>query len=217
MEKILQDFEQALAAYHVEMGRAKSRVEERGLTDPKRVAGIFKIYVEKKWLRLIREGTVLADEIATQKSIPKKMAKKYEMAARLFLSARRFPRNILKWQEKNLRHIDLLKNAAIHWVDKTEDEHEDEIFTIDGFTVYNVVHLHGQKLEDIKKLILQACQIVKKSKVPHLKEMLYGDLLLVGKLLRNAVAWYSSGSDQISIRANLKTGQEEILSLIHEL
>lgn len=168
-----------------------------------------------RWEPLILRGSNLAETIAREKSIPRGMAKKFETAARAFVSARR-TRDVPKWVEKNQRHIDLFLTTN-NWDTKAEGD-SNEMFSVGDFSVHNTVHLEGQKLEITKGLIEKANAFSRRSKIPQIQSVLYGDLFIVGKLQQNRTrAWYRITNDTIYVRPHLKQGSDEALDFCHEI
>jgi len=213
---ILLVLESSIQELHEQLEEALVRAKDRE-SSPSMTHRTIKAFCERKWNRVITVGRSLAQIIAEQKSIPRGESKKFELASRLFISARRFPRDLQKWIAKNQKHIDYLARA-VSWGEKSDSAQEDEVFTHGSFTVHNVQQLDGKKLDNAKKLISQAESKIRSSQIPNVSSVLYGDLFLVGRIEgKKVVAWYYPESDQIHLRTLLRVRTNEVLTLIHEL
>ena len=169
----------------------------------------------RPWVGVINSGAGLAKALLTVKAIPRGFTKKMEMAARVFMSARRMPKNIFKWMDKTIRHYQLLLTAAEVWDDKAEGG--DELFTLGPFKVHNTIGIEGKKLDDLKANLKKAVQLLKKVKVKGIQRVLYGDVNIVGRLSKGSVgAWYYPADDTLYVRS-LPKGKGPVHFLIHEL
>jgi len=167
------------------------------------------------WVHMLHAGERMAAAVLKNKVAPKGKAKKLEMVARLVMSARRLPRDFFQWFDKNKRHLELLLDAYA-WDDKSENSAA--MFKLGPFTIHNTLGLTGKELEGVTKSLDKAVGLVKKSKLPGFSKVLYGDVFVVGQLLRRTVmAWYNPQDDTVSVRPLLKIGPGEIHNLVHEL
>jgi len=172
-------------------------------------------FLEGAWHGLIRSGRELARSILDQKSVPAKDRKAFEKASRLFMSARRKPRDILKWYEKNGALIRLLRFKSDEWPDKTEG---DEKFKLGPFTVHNTIGLEGSDLDKVKAIIKKATAAIKRLQIPAgIKKVLYGDIYIVARIQKSkTVAWYYRAEDDIYIRRS-DGSWDDAVALVHEL
>jgi hypothetical protein len=168
-------------------------------------------------LWFISTGVSLSQAILGMKEIPQGKAKKLELAVRVFMSATtRGPNKLVEWIYRNIDAISFLKEAA-NWPDKKEDESDDR-FTVGPFTVHNVMGLAGKDLEVIKDALARAVVLIKALNVPGIDQVLYGDVMIVGKLKGGTVAaWYYIQEDVVYVRPFKHGGMDEIHSIIHEL
>ena len=177
----------------------------------------FERGVRRYWEYVINAGAELSRIVLDQKAIPAGQAKKIEMAARLFMSALRFPKKFDNWMKKNTRHIKYLEEAAKKWKDKEEG---DELFKIGPFDVHNTIGASDKDLEGIKTLVSKGISLVKKASgaLTGYKKTLYGDVFVVGKLLKShTMAWYEIGDDSVYMRLMKKVDYDDLQSLLHEL
>jgi DNA topoisomerase-1 len=172
-------------------------------------------WANRPWVEAITAGRKLAERVLTEKSIPKGLHKKVEMAARFFMSARRMPKDMYKWIAKSERHYVLIMQA-MSWPDKQAGGLE--MFTVGPFTVHNTLGLENDELEVIKTAIERSTKLIKTSGVPGISGVLYGDIHVVGKLQGGStLAWYNPGNDKVHIRPLDSAGHDSVHSLVHEL
>jgi len=163
-------------------------------------------------------GHQLSKFILEHKVIPKSKAKKLEKVLRTFISARQAPRNLEAWLQKNSPGIQVMLEAK-GWPNKEDQpDREDLKFNVGPFTVHNVVGLEEDKLESTKKTIESAVKFLNKSRVPGAKRLLYGPVMVVGKLQQpRTLAWYYPSDDTVYMRPHLKLSKSDVHNLIHEL
>jgi hypothetical protein len=170
--------------------------------------------MERVWVPLVVASRKFAEGVMAQKAIPPGKAKKFEMAARVPMSARKMPVKPVGWWYKNERAFKILIEA-INYPDAKIGG--DALFKTGPFKVHNTVGLEGKKLDQIKKLINQASRNVRKLPFPKIKDILYGDIYIVGKLQQaRTMAWWHPGEDAVYVRPFLKFGEGEVHSLVHE-
>jgi hypothetical protein len=174
------------------------------------------IWTNHEWVRLIQRGRELADAILKNKVAPKGKAKKLEMAARLVHAARRQPRDIFAWEEKNQRNFKLLIEAGSKWEDAALNA--SALFKLGPFTIHNTLGLTGADLDGVKETLNKAVGLAKRAPVPGFQRVLYGDVFVVGRLQQaNTLAWYFPKEDTVYVRPKLKAGRNALHNLIHEL
>jgi hypothetical protein len=168
------------------------------------------------WVQLMNRGYKIAEGILSTRSTPATKAKGLEMAYRLFVNSSRMPKDVYAWWEKNQRHLDLILEAATKWPEKQEGS--EELFTEGSFRVHNTVGATGAELEGLKKTIVAAEKMARKTPVPGFTRVLYGDIHVVARLTKaHHAAWYYPADDSLYLRRGSKTGKDEVQSLVHEL
>ncbi len=173
-------------------------------------------HLKQSILWFINTGISLSQAILAMKEIPQGKTKKLEVTVRVFMSANRGPNKPVEWVHRNIDAIAFLKEA-INWPDKKEDESNDR-FVIGPFTVHNTMGLAGKDLEGIKDALARAVVLIKALNVPGIDQVLYGDVMIVGKLKGGTVAaWYYIQEDVVYVRPFKHGGMDEIHSIIHEL
>jgi tRNA nucleotidyltransferase/poly(A) polymerase/2'-5' RNA ligase len=172
-------------------------------------------FLESPWFILIRRGKDLVNAILDKKSVPAGDRKAFEKASRLYLTARRKPRDILKWMYKNDASNKLLRYKCAQWPDKTEG---DEKFKLGPFMVHNTIGLEGAELEKVKETIKKATSAIKRLQIPTgLKKVLYGDIYVVARIQKSkTVAWYYHSEDNVYIRRS-DGSWDDAGALVHEL
>lgn len=195
-------------------GRLKGMDEYDIRTLARRLTSIGKIW----WPRMLRAAKLWVDYLLLTKAIPRGQAKKFELAARPFAAARRSPRDVVAWMEKNKRNYQYL-TAAAKWPDKVENgAGVEDVFTIGPFKVHNTVQETGEKLSETKKVIEYGAKHLRGSRIPGLAKTLYGDVFIVGRLAQpRTLAWYSRSDDKLYLRPHLKVGKGELHNFLHEL
>lgn len=169
------------------------------------------------WTPFIQHGLVLAQAVLGTKDIPAGQEKNLELAVRLFMASQRQPNKPVEWFDKNYNRLNFLYDAAIKWSDKKEGESEQR-FTHGPFTVHNTLGLAGKDLDGIKDAITKAVMLLKGMKVPGIEKVLYGDVMIVGRLSKGThIAWYYPNEDVVYVRPFSNVGFDELESLIHEL
>lgn len=181
------------------------------------------------WYELITHGEVISNDILENKMIPKRDAKGFEMAYRLFANSRKMPglkrrylfnRDVFgRWWDKNEKRFDLIVRAIREWGDKSENA--DAVFPLGSFTIHNVLGAEGSDLEGFKKAVTAAEKFIKAngSVVPNFRKVLYGEIFYVPQLTKaHHIAWYDWSKDKVYVRKNKAAwGKSEVHSLIHEL
>lgn len=169
------------------------------------------------WLNLINRGQLLADAVLGTKEIPKGLVKTLELAARLFMSAKRAPKDIVVWADKNEKLLNFLLDAS-RWTDKVEGAEDSQLYKLGPFTVHNTLGLVGDALDKINKVLLSVEKRLKKSRIPGISQTLYGNVYIVGKLKQaDIAAWYSPADDALYVRPLKNASIDEVHSFAHEL
>jgi predicted secreted protein len=197
-------------------GRIEKVVDEaRGLGISRGDARLVRNRANSPWVDAMTAGRQLAKLVLTEKSIPKGLHKKVEMAARFFMSARRMPKDMYKWIAKNGRHYVLIMQA-MGWPEKQAGGQE--MFDAGPFTVHNTLGLEDDALRVIKTAIERAAKLIKTTGAPGISSVLYGDVHVVGRLQGGTtLAWYNPGDDKVYVRALDSAGHDSVHSLVHEL
>lgn len=147
--------------------------------------------------------------------MPPAKRKAVELAARLFLTAARDPRDFAAWWEKNEKHAQVLLEA-LAWPEKTEGGANgvQEKITVGPFVMHNTLHLEEEKLASTIAVVEKATARIRSSDSKFAK-VLYGDVFVVGKISQSReMAWYYI-DDSLYLR--LMKGLTEVRSLCHEL
>ena len=211
LSKIQGEMQTMMAAYDDVCGNVRGAGYDE---DNKYIRSQLRSQMGRYWKALVVLGRDMADGVMAQKAIPKGKAKKFELAARAVLSARRVPNKPLAWWDKNERNFKVLLES-INYPDAKIGG--DALFKTGPFKVHNTVGAEGKKLEQIKKLIRMAARNVRKLPFPKIKDILYGEIFLVGRLQQpRTMAWWHPGEDTTYIRPFLKFGEGEVHSLVHE-
>lgn len=173
-------------------------------------------YASKGWTNAINAGKRLVPMLMGTVVIPPSKVKKFESAARTIIQSRS-TRNIQKWAVRNLKHLQLIAEAATDWEIIGEDG-GDQVFPIADFDVINTLGLVGKDLDPIKIAIARAFHGLKNSGVVKVKSILRGEVHLVGKLRQaQMLAWYDLTDDSLYIRPFASASKDATHSLIHEL
>ena len=186
------------------------------------MTNIIKRVVNNPWVEMMNAGLKLADIAMHQHEVPKAQARKFTSFARIFMTAKRFPRQIFTWSvrhEKSLRYgLEIVEDGAT-WRKLTEGAADTEqVFKLGKFTVHNTEGVSGKRLDFFKDIINKASKVSPGSKIPGFRKVLYGDIYLVGSLRgARTLAWYHSGEDRVYLRTDKRMKEDPIHSLVHEL
>ncbi len=210
-DRLYSDFEKAYAMMLQRIVRAQNQLDGR---EPDK----YLLRALGTWAKpLIDAGYYLSKFIAEHKAIPRSKAKLMEKTMRLFLNARRQPRNIISWYVKHRDGIKLMQESR-GWPNKDDQDDLDLKFGVGPFTVHNVIGLEGDKLESTKKTIEAATKFLSKNPIPRASGVLYGPIMVVGKLhAPRILAWYYPSEDTVYMRPHLKLSRGDVHNLIHEL
>lgn len=204
-----------VAARHI--ARAYSSGDVAAMADKFREAiRLFeKILFVMTWRKLINAGRDVATWVVETRAIPPAKVKAVEMAARLFLTAARDPKDHAVWWEKNEKHARLLLEA-LSWPEKMEGgDGVQEKVTVGPFVMHNTLHLADEKLASTISVVEKATLRIRSSN-GKLAKVLYGDVFVVGKISQSRdLAWYYINDDSLYLR--LMSGLTEVRSLCHEL
>lgn len=129
--------------------------------------------------------------------------------AKVFTRVRSRPRDVRAWFEKNREKMRTLLSAK-DW------EEADAGITVEGMTVKDATGRGG--LEDVVKLV-QSCAVkIQRSRIPRVKDILYGEVLITPSLTsRRNLAFYRRQQDTVWVRPKTKWGPASEKTLIHEL
>lgn len=192
-----------------EFRRAWSDVQERA----KNVRS-EKAFSKYTLMPFIAKGRKLSQFVLENKSVPRNKSKDLEMATRAFLSVKRQPRKPLIWIRKKTKRVRFLLDTESF---PEKEMGGDELFELGPFTVHNTVGAEGRELEMIRDLVRKAVKFIRKMDVPKSDGLLYGDVLLVGRLQQaHTMAWYSETKDTISLSVRKNVDSESLHYLIHE-
>jgi hypothetical protein len=173
----------------------------------------------REWAELVYAGRNLVQSIMGSVDVPKRYIKAFERAAKAFLRARS-TRDVYKWVARNKKNIELLIDAN-EWPFigemKVEDGGTPRLFPVADFDVHNLLGLSEDELLPIKVMIAKAFHTLRRSKVKGIREVLYGDVHLVGKLAGNALAWYNLNNDTIYVRPFASKKKDAVHSMMHEI
>lgn len=156
-------------------------------------------------------GRDLCESIKTTKEIPRAKIKTFEKAIKVFNYTRR-PPQMNVWFVKNLPLVQLLLEAG-HWPDRGANE--DRAFTVGPFQVVNQT---TQPVESSVKLLQSALDLMKRSGIPSITSVLYGEVFLVGDIARKKtlMAQYHQSKDTIELLLVPRFSAKFLQSLIHE-
>lgn len=181
--------------------------------------------LEQAWKRLaksiemaqfVNAGKKLVKYIIQYKSIPKGNARKVQRAAEVFMKMRRMPRKLDTWWKRNAKHIQTILGSR-GWPLKTVDEGE-EIYNLGPFEVHNTLALSDRDLSKTNKAIESAAKFLSSSRIPKARQVLYGPVMIVGRLQQpRTLAWYYPSDDTIYLRVHRKVSKGEVHNLIHEI
>lgn len=167
--------------------------------------------------QFITAGQRLAKYIIQFKSVPKGKAKAVQQAAATFIKMRRAPRNLATWWQKNAKHMQTLLDSRT-WPFKSVEDEGDEVYKLGPFEVHNTLGLADKALASTNKAIASAAKFLETSGIPKARSVLYGPVMVVGKLQQpRTLAWYYPGDDTVYLRAHTKAGKGEVHNLVHEL
>lgn len=214
-----EDLEQLDFEYFRALGNLKDAVEYIRKENDRSWVKHYNKSISNVFAKLINRGVTLSYAVLGSKKIPAGWEKKLELSIRVLMSAKKTPTDTVAWYDKNLANLHFLHNAATTWVEKSEDDAEDnEKFQIGPFIVHNTIGLTGDDLEGIKNALSKASVLIKASNVPDISKVLYGDVMVVGKLQKaNVVAFYSIKEDTVFVRPFKNAGSDELFNTIHEL
>ena len=181
------------------------------------------------WLSLVQNGKVVADRLMEERVIPKKLEKGFEMAYRLFSTARRMPSytrrrgldatKFMAWWKKTEKRCELVVRGWKEWDEKSAGG--EALFQLGSFTVHNVLGASGDELEGFKTALAKAERLIKSNAniAPGFSKVLYGEVFFVPQLQQaRTIAWYNPSKDKVYVRKNrAQWGADEVHSIIHEL
>lgn len=176
---------------------------------------IVQMYLGMAWNPFHTAGLYLAQAVLGSKEVPEKQRSNLDKVSRLFISAVRMPNKPIEWLDKNIKLLNFLYDAATKWPEKTEG---DQKFPLGPFTVHNTMGLDGADLEGTKSTLERASILIKGLNVPGIDRILYGDVMIVGRLHKgNTLAWYAIAEDVVYLRPFKNAGADELHNVIHEL
>jgi hypothetical protein len=151
--------------------------------------------------------------------IPKARRRKVLNLANVFLKAARAPNKPWTWMDRHELPSREVLDEYKNWQSKgeLEDDSEDK-FTLGPFIVHNVAGAEGKKLEGVRDLIKRTTDTIKKSRVPGIDTVLYGDILIVEKLGKpRVVGIYRPGDDKVYVRPIARIKHDHLHTVLHEL
>lgn len=222
-DNALDSFDRAINEVHRMTERAGLPID--GLYEMKftrSTTNLIKRVVNNPWVEMMNAGLTLADIAMHQHEVPKAEARKFTSFARIFMTAKRFPRQIFTWSqrhEKSLRYGREIVEDGKTWRKLTgEGADTDQTFKVGKFTVHNTEGVEGKRLDSFKDIINKASKVGPGSKIPGFRKALYGDIYLVGSLRgARTLAWYNSSEDRVYLRTDKRMKEDPVHSLIHEL
>lgn len=215
---ISRNYREKVARFDAEVRASVPREQERAWR-------YYNASLQGSWKWLAYYGREVVLWVVETRSFPAGKAKAVELAARLFPSgsSARPPRDVPAWWEKNAKHA-LLLVEALDWPEKKEAPLGEgvggvqEKFAVGPFMMHNTLHLEGDKLASTVALLEAASQKIRGASPGSLADVLYGDVLVVGRIRQaNKLAWYFIADDTLYLRPHLKVGRGELHNLIHEL
>jgi hypothetical protein len=158
-------------------------------------------------------GRNLCDALLAGKMIPKGKEKAVEMACRA-IHAKSVPKP-MAWFEDNVARFEMLAESAA-WPDKDTSADSEQAFKAGPFVVHNTIGASPEDVESIRSAVEQAAKDIESVPVPELTKVLYGEVVIVGRITqKNHAAWYDVQKDQVYVR--VIPGERLITDLIHEL
>ena len=186
--------------------------------EKKHADDVMRSGTKRAWTRVISTGGRLIDGLLAQKEPPKKDQKKFDMAARLFKSAKRPPKDIVAWEEKNRDKAQFILEGARIWGDLQEGG--DSLFRLGPFMIHNTIGASDQQLDLLKDQIKEVTQRMKSMQGgPDLSKVFYGDIYVVAQLkAARTLAWWEPSSDLVAVRLVVPSKVHGFShNLIHEL
>jgi hypothetical protein len=171
----------------------------------------------RSWVRVVEDGRNFVNMVMSSVRIPANKQKAFDRAAKLVYTSRR-TRDVDKWVARNKKLLLLLKEATEwEYLDEAVDA-GDRRFPVADFTVHNLVGLTGDELTPLKILVAKSYHLLRKSKVKGIRKALYGEVHLVGQLLKKkSLAWYDPRDDTIYVRPFARADKDAVHSLMHEI
>lgn len=169
------------------------------------------------WDRMMGSGYSLADAVLGSKVVPEGQAKTFELVIRLFMTAKRAPKDLAKWTDINNSKLDYLTVAATKWPERTETG--PQTLKVGPFSIHNVMGLTGEPLKTTLEVVADAERLIQQhlTMIPGFNKVLYGNIYIVGQLIgRTKLAWYKEAEDAVYLRPHLKIGNGELHNLVHE-
>lgn len=168
------------------------------------------------FIDFLNAGAELVRGVLGTLDIPKGRVKTLQDTAKLFLSARNFPRSFTAWFRKNESLFEFLKLAATTFPEKQE-EGSDQIVKAGPFTIHNTIQASGTDLETIKDMFVKAARYLTVTPIPNAEKVLYGNVFVVDKLKGHSIlAWYYKDEDSMYVRPFLRKGSV-MHNILHEL
>ena len=181
------------------------------------------------WLSLVKNGQKVCDRLMEERVIPKKLNKGFEMAYRLFSTARKMPAytrrrgldpiKFAAWWKKTEKRCELVVRGWNEWDEKSAGG--EALFNLGSFTVHNILGASGDDLEGFKTSLGKAERLIRSNSniVPNFNKVLYGEVFFVPQLTKgHTIAWYDWSKDKVYVRKNKASwGADEVHSIIHEL
>jgi len=204
----------AMLAFRVTLAALDEKVAFAKLKDFDTKFGLGYVF-GNQFNAFIEAGGRLVREILAEKEIPARSGKVFEMAGRVFMSIRAWPRDVYGWLDKNRRSFDLLLESE-SWPNKTAGG--DLLFSVGPLTIHNTVGFTGADLASVKGAVGGMVRGIKGLDVPSdIERVLYGDVFIVARLSQGkTMAWYNPDEDRLYVRSAISTGEDDVRFGIHE-
>ena len=152
--------------------------------------------------------------VLQHKEVSPGVAKQVELATRAFLKIRNRPKDVRKWGDLIVPVVDYLLDSVL-W--RLRSEGEQKAF-VGKLALHDTVNVTKAEFDKYRALVTSASSAMQSSRIPRIASILYGDVIVVGQVLRsNTLAFYNVNDDVIFLRHNApKTQQGPIHSLVHE-
>ena len=185
--------------------------------------------LNQAWISLVQDGMKVCNRLMEERVIPKRLNKGFEMAYRIFSTARKFPAYTRRrgfdpvkfgaWWKKTEKRCELVVRGWNEWDEKSAGG--ESLFDLGSFTVHNIIGASGDDLEGFKTSLERAERLIRSNSntVPGFNKVLYGEVFFVPQLTKgHTIAWYDITKDKVYVRKNkAKWGADEVHSIIHEL
>jgi hypothetical protein len=151
--------------------------------------------------------------VAQDKAVPAAKSKAFERAFRA-VDLKTKPRNATQWFVKNQTALQLLLETN-SWSDK--GKHVERAHKVCSFTVHN--QTASEDVGATAKILCEAEDLLRRSGIPNISDVLYGDVFFVGQIERKkgVAAKYYPTRDVIFLIVTKRFEHRYLHSLIHEI